>query len=383
MADRFLLEAKDAKPAVAQPKLQLPSSVFGTGTDEEEVGLLNKAARTTGLDLSLDPDIVAAMDDAKNVGDGDSEDEMDDDFIAQLMGEGDGSFEDDDGSYRGGSDMDSDFGGGRSEDEEDDEVPSLQSWSGEETATKFTNYSMSSSCIRRNAQLTLADDKFEKFFDQYSDGEEGALEGEDIEGTLDEESQRMENLLAEHKEEKRTARQQLEREEEREREVIRRVLEQEDGDEEMEKIVLPADAEAKREQWDAETILTTYSTLYNHPKLISEPKKLGPIKLSSKTGIPKDTLGRGLTSAALKQLDLENNSRADEDDLKSRMTECSIRPKHETKEEKKARKNEVKMVRRERREEKKANILAFKSEKIRQEKININVKNNVQGIKIC
>merc|ERR1711885_75179 len=179
---------------------------------------------------------------------------------------------------------------------------------------------------------------------------------------------------------KRTARQQLEREEEREREVIRRVLEQEDGDEEMEKIVLPADAEAKREQWDAETILTTYSTLYNHPKLISEPKKLGPIKLSSKTGVPKDTLGRGLTSAALKQLDLENNSRADEDDLKSRMTECSIRPKHETKEEKKARKNEVKMVRRDRREEKKANILAFKSEKIRQEKININVKNNVQGI---
>lgn len=332
----------------------------------------------------MDPDIVAAMDDAKVVGDGDSEDEMEDDFVAQLMEEGDGSYYgDDDGSYGGGSDMDSDFGGGRSEDEEEDEVPSLQSWSGEETATKFTNYSMSSSCIRRNAQLTLVDDKFEKFFDQYSDGEEGALEGEDIEGTLDEESQRMENLLAEHKEEKRTARQQLEQEEEREREVIRRVLEQEDGDEEMEKIVLPADAEAKREQWDAETILTTYSTLYNHPKLISEPKKLGPIKLSSKTGIPKDTLGRGLTSAALKQLDLENNSMADEDDLKSRMTECSIRPKHETKEEKKARKNEVKMVRRERREEKKANILAFKSEKIRQEKININVKNNVQGIKIC
>ena len=36
------------------------------------------------------------MDDAKTVGDGDSEDEMDDDFVAQLMGEGDGSFEEDD-----------------------------------------------------------------------------------------------------------------------------------------------------------------------------------------------------------------------------------------------------------------------------------------------
>merc|ERR1712181_116495 len=159
---------------------------------------------------------------------------------------------------------------------------------------------------------------------------------------------------------KRTERQQLENE----REVVRRVLEQGDC-EEMEEIVLPADAVAKREQWDAETILTTYSTLYNHPKLISEPKRLGPIQLSSKTGIPKDTLGRGLTSAALKQLDMENNAMDDEDDLKSRMTECSMRPKHETK------------------EEKKANILAFKSEKIRQEKISINVKNNVQGIKIC
>merc|ERR1719454_1494319 len=378
-ADRFLLEAKDARDAAAaQPKLMLPSTVFATDAEEEEVGLLNKAARTTGLDLSLDPDIVAAMDDAKVVGDGDSEDEMEDDFVAQLMEEGDGSYYgDDDGSYGGGSDMDSDFGAGRSEDEEDDEVPSLQSWSGEETATKFTNYSMSSSCIRRNAQLTLVDDKFEKFFDQYSDGEEGALEGEDIEGTLDEEGQRMENLLAAHKEEKRTERQQLERE----REVVRQVLERGD-DEEMEEIILPADAEAKREQWDAETILTTYSTLYNHPKLISEPKKLGPIQLSTKTGIPKDTLGRGLTSAALKQLDLENNAKDDEDDLKSRMTECSIRPKHETKEEEKARKMEVKAIRKERREEKKANILAFKSEKIRQEKISINVKNNVHGIKI-
>jgi len=368
-ADRFLLEAKEARPAVAQPKLLLPSTVFATEAEEEEVGLLNKAARTTGLDLSLDPDIVAAMDDAKEAGEGDSEDEMEDDFVAQLMEEGEGSSAEGDWSDEEGSDMDSDFGGGRSEDEEDDEVPSLQSWSGEETATKFTNYSMSSSCIRRNAQLTLQDDKFEKFFDQYSDGEEGALEGEEIEGTLDEEGQRMENLLAEHNEEKRTARQQLERE----KEVARRVLEQDDC-EEMEEIVLPVDAEAKREQWDAETILTTYSTLYNHPKLISEPKKLGPIQLSSKTGIPKDTLGRGLTSAALKQLDLENNINDAEDDLKSRMTECSVRPKHETKEEKKARKMEVKMVRKERREEKKANSLAFKSEKMRQEKININAK---------
>lgn len=36
---RFLLEAKDAKPGVDQPKLQLPSTVFGTEAEEEEVFL--------------------------------------------------------------------------------------------------------------------------------------------------------------------------------------------------------------------------------------------------------------------------------------------------------------------------------------------------------
>merc|ERR1711953_248723 len=118
-ADRFLLEAKDARDAAAaQPKLMLPSTVFATDAEEEEVGLLNKAARTTGLDLSLDPDIVAAMDDAKVVGDGDSEDEMEDDFVAQLMEEGEDSSAEGDWSDEEGSDMDSDFGGGRSEDEE-------------------------------------------------------------------------------------------------------------------------------------------------------------------------------------------------------------------------------------------------------------------------
>merc|ERR1712237_98704 len=108
-----------------------------------------------------------------------------------------------------------------------------------------------------------------------------------------------------------------------------------DEKEHMEDILMPVDADGRREQWDCQSVLSTYSTLYNHPKTISE-KRSDPIQLSSKTGIPKDTLGRGLTSAALKQLDLENNAK-DEDDLKSRMTECSIRPRHETKEEKKAR----------------------------------------------
>ena len=80
-----------------------------------------------------------------------------------------------------------------------------------------------------------------------------------------------------------------------------------------------------------------------------------PIRVSGKTGIPKDVLGKGLTAAALKQLDRENdlvdrieaeqkereNSNStyssDENDvdetmtLASRVSKLSVRNKHESK----------------------------------------------------
>ena len=42
------------------------------------------------------------------------------------------------------------------------QVPELQGFDEEETKTKFTNYSMSSSIIRRNKELSLLDDKFDR-----------------------------------------------------------------------------------------------------------------------------------------------------------------------------------------------------------------------------
>ena len=69
-------------------------------------------------------------------------------------------------------------------DEALDNVPSLDgdrfsNFSEEETKSKFTSYSMSSSVIRRNEQLTQLDDQFEKFMDQYDEDEVGALEMDD------------------------------------------------------------------------------------------------------------------------------------------------------------------------------------------------------------
>lgn len=54
------------------------------------------------------------------------------------------------------------------EDEREDEVGSLNgpqyTFKDEETKSRFTEYSMSSSVMRRNEQLTLLDDKFEKVY---------------------------------------------------------------------------------------------------------------------------------------------------------------------------------------------------------------------------
>ena len=74
--------------------------------------------------------------------------------------------------------------------------------------------------------------------------------------------------------------------------------------------------------------------------LISEPLN-NKIQLSSKTGIPKPkgVLGRSLTAGELRQLD--QGAEDMEDDVvsvKSKISELSIRPKHETSEEKKDRK---------------------------------------------
>ena len=101
--------------------------------------------------------------------------------------------------------------------------------------------------------------------------------------------------------------------------------------------------EDKGEKWDSDSILSTYSTLYNHPKLISEPRNT-KIQLTS-----KGVLCRGLTAGALRQLDQGGEDTKDDVvSVKSKISELSIRPKHETPEEKKDRKTNLKQARRER-----------------------------------
>lgn len=114
-----------------------------------------------GLRLDLDPDIVAAMDDDFDYSD--PENQLEDNFIeianAERVG-GESEDYDDDESYE---DDEADY-----DSEERDEVCSLDgpqySFKDEETKSRFTEYSMSSLVIKRNEQLTLLDNRFEKVF---------------------------------------------------------------------------------------------------------------------------------------------------------------------------------------------------------------------------
>ncbi|KAK6180101.1 hypothetical protein SNE40_012311 [Patella caerulea] len=351
-----------------KPNISLPSSVFAS-TLEAKTGLLNKAAPRKGPLLEWDPDIVAALDDDFDYDD--EENILDDDFITKanapvegeeemVLGRG---FNDGDGS-----DIASDEADMFSDD--DDDSKERDEFEKEETKSRFTNYSMTSSVIRRNEGLTLLDDRFEKFYEQYYDEEIGALDEEDIDGTVSTKSALMKQILKEFKaEQKEKSRKLKEVIDEAEIKITEDDIES--GDEDMIDLVI----EEPKEKWDCESIISTYSNLYNHPKLISEPSnKERKIKLTSRLGIPVDSLGLpGLTRRQIEK-EMRESRRAD--------TASTYRPKGETLEEKKIRKQAIKEERKTRRLEKKTNKVAFNAEKLKQEKDLINVQKNVQGIKL-
>lgn len=146
--DNALQWPKNIEETLSERKLQLPSEVFASKHEETE-GMLSKAAPISGPQLHLDPDIVAAMDEDFNFED--PENQLEDNFIE--LAEGVASDQEFDREFDMESDLDS---------EEMDEVGSQLSFGKEETKSRFTNYSMTSSVIRRNEQLTLLDDRFEK-----------------------------------------------------------------------------------------------------------------------------------------------------------------------------------------------------------------------------
>ncbi|XP_068451710.1 protein LTV1 homolog [Clinocottus analis] len=360
--------------------INLPSSLFASEF-EEEVGLLNKAAPISGPRLDMDPDIVAALDEDFDFDDPDNL--LDDDFIVKANAasgaagtRGDSDDDDDDGDEWEDTDEEEDFGsdGGLSGDGDGGAREFM--FTDEETRSRFTEYSMTSSVMRRNEQLTLLDDRFEKFYEQFDEDEIGALDNAELEGFIQPDSARLEEVIKDYfvQKEKEYLRPDdlgpkelpVVKEEDEDDE------EEEEEEEEMERIVI----KPPEEKWDCETIVSTYSNIYNRPKVIPEPLKLKPVRVSQKTGIPLDVLPpKGLTAKQAERMTMINDS-----DLPRVSTQP--RDKEESKEQRKERKQAVKEERKERRVEKKANKMAFKDEKVRQEKQMVNLRTNVQGMKL-
>ncbi|KAI7817026.1 Low temperature viability protein-domain-containing protein [Gamsiella multidivaricata] len=153
-------------------------------------------------------------------------------------------------------------------------------------------------------------------------------------------------------------------------------------------------AERMRDNWDVQTILSTYSNLENHPGMIKEQHRRR-IQIDPKTGMPivteklsKKALQRRkeVAEAEAAARAAENGEQNSDDEEESEEEEeeepenlGTKRNKAETKEEKKARKEAIKQEKRERRETKKATKAAFANEKTRQEKVMKNLKKG-QGV---
>lgn len=54
--------------------------------------------------------------------------------------------------------------------------------------------------------------------------------------------------------------------------IVERECSSNSEDEDLEKLFV--DPRGKVDKWDCESILSTYSNIYNHPKLISDPPKV-------------------------------------------------------------------------------------------------------------
>ena len=167
-------------------------------------------------------------------------------------------------------------------DEALDDVPSLDggfsNFSDEETKSRFTQYSMSSSVIRRNEGLTMLDDRFEKFFEDYDDENLGGLEMDEVEGYKNANSDVMKQILSEYKKQQETKRVPLE-------EDLRKGIDAQEveiGSEDEKEVIEMEGEEVPEDKFDCESILSTYSNIYNHPKMITE-RSIKPIKVSGKS----------------------------------------------------------------------------------------------------
>ncbi|CAF3060106.1 unnamed protein product [Rotaria sp. Silwood2] len=379
--DEYDIDKQENNQETTVTRFNLPSTVFESKTTNE-IGMLNLAAPDSDPKIHWDPDVIAALDDDEY--DYNADDNLlEDDFMLKANGtqpladdECD-EFEDEvinenlpptipplfvpkfnkpiPLALRRFLDQD---------DEDDDDLDSNMSHQDDDkqtSKTKYTNYSMTSSVIRRNQGLQNVDDHFDKVFDEYDDENIGALDsyhinqqGASIQDDL------VQQTIEQFEQQQMQTDEQIERAAiEKTKKLAKHLLNQP----EILTTIIVDDDENDDEKWDCETILTTYSNTYNHPKLLTQ-NSINRIRLSKKTGLPLTDNNKIKTKETT-----TDEKHDDEDDQESTTNQQSIifeRKKGETSEERRARKHAVKDIRKDRRIIKKATKIAFKQEEQKQ-----------------
>jgi len=381
---QFLDKSIDINEKSNQKKkvtFQLPEEALPSKY-EEEVGLMNREDSDI---LTANPyvrEVLYSLDDPNTI-----DENMEDDFVLQLNAEP--------GSDEEEFDMEAAMYGYDDEDDEDDD----DEWAAvrkfkkaqksekqedydfeddeDERRTGLTGFSMSSSAMFRNKHLTLLDDRFERVINQYDDDNIGELDPEapNVRGNIDDTDlpEHYDKLFDEFLDSKDVlgkkviekfacgvpSEQIAELREElktKEFDILKYEEEQSNKKEKVQMIERELSKNEKRERnnWDCETIITTYTNIYNHPKMIKDDS-VKKIHVTRK-GLP----------IVEKEISEEEE---EEEEYEVRENKGVARNKNETKEEKKARKAMVKNAKKERREAKKATKKAFKKEHIKQEKI--------------
>jgi protein LTV1 len=298
---------------------------------------------------------------------------------------------------------------------EDQEIEDFEGSEGEfddfDKKTTFTQYSMSSSVMKRSEHLTQIDDTFESVVETlYRDEDVGDLEfeAEEIYNASEELNENaVYRLLNIHNdqvmENSPIYGEEMDPQAHQKRDLIRKTLELQSRQKEVPENYDPGEdlineMERGREpkpQFDCESILSTKSNIYNRPKYVDESKTFLKNQKTAKIQLNKMGLPMG-PGASFKQLNkavkaakkIEANSNSEGSDCDSLngsgdnmsqmttltvlLSEASVRNKNESPAERKQRKSLVKELRKARREERKNTRMAFREEGIKQAKADIN-----------
>ncbi|KAG9035573.1 hypothetical protein FRB95_011117 [Tulasnella sp. JGI-2019a] len=169
-------------------------------------------------------------------------------------------------------------------------------------------------------------------------------------------------------------------------------MQEEAEDEGDETILMPVDVDDVKDRWDCETILSTYTNLENHPRVIrvrESSRKVPKIRLDPATGMPIVEEDREIQKKSKSSIRSTKDSdrRALHDQIPGLRAEHDdgpktyIRPRDESKEEKAARKQTTEAEKQARRVEKKSTKEFFAMEKQAQVKAQLGREKGGMGLK--